>query len=350
MVVEYLNDNNRGEWDRFALESGSAWFRHTTFWLDYSSCCRFDSNTRNFSFMVKQNSHIQAIVPLLAEYSYPERDFDCFTMYGDYTPMPCFSDNLEVSKSSVVELIREEMLKIVSENNIHYGKFLIDPLITNCFSRDFAPFDIFGGYPGFSANFATTNIVDLRQDEDSILRVMRKGHKAAIKQVFRDGGFRVDKFDRENIDKKTFLIFKHLHFVDAGRQTRTDASWDCMFEWIMAGNAFLALLWEESASEYKAGALVMMYKKSAYYASFGTSDSGLLKGHAGYAIQWEIIRYLKAKGYEFYETGPNKYQVDNNSLKVSEISKYKRGFRSLEFQRLTFFADFIQMLETINKQ
>ena len=97
MEIEFLNESNREQWDEFAFASDSAWMRHTTAWQKYSSCCRFDSNTRNFSFMVKQGGKIQAIVPLLAEYSYPERTVDCFAMYGDYTPLPAFVENGEVS-------------------------------------------------------------------------------------------------------------------------------------------------------------------------------------------------------------------------------------------------------------
>ena len=340
MEIEYLNESNRAAWDEFAMKSDSAWMRHTTAWQKYSSCCRFDSNTRNFSFMVKQDNKIQAIVPLLAEYSYPERTFDCFSMYGDYTPLPAYSNSDEVKKSAVVDAIREEMDRIVRANGIRYGKFIIDPLISYPYFNDFAPFNMLE--EGAQLAMKTTNIVDLRPDTDTILRRMRKGHKAAIKQVMKEPGYRVDIFDKSNISKDKLLRFKEIHRIDAGRQTRTDDSWECMYEWIADGNACLVMLWLDSIQDYTSAALMMMYKKAAYYASFGTLDTFTLGGHGGDIIQWEAIKYLKSAGIEIYEMGDNYYCLSDseNDRKLREIAKYKKGFRSTEIPKLTFRMDY----------
>lgn len=342
MEIEYLNGQNSAEWDAFAEASSSAWFRHTTDWLKYSSCCRFDSNTRNLSFMVKQGGRIQAIVPLLAEYSYPDRDRECFAMYGDYTPNPAYADNGEVARTSVAEAISEQLQLIAEEKGVSYGKFMIDPLITYPYFNDFAPFNIPGLDNGAEVGFVTTNLVDLRLDLDSILRLMRKGHKAAIKQVMKEPGYRVDIFDKDNITPDVLYRFKEIHISDAGRQTRTDASWDCMLEWIVSGKACLTMLWMEDAASYQAGALIMHYKKAAYYASFATMDSWLLKGHAGHIIQWETIKYLKSKGIEFYETGANSYPKGDSAdqAKLIDISRYKKGFRTIEVPKVSFSLSF----------
>jgi len=345
MEIIYLNEQNAAEWDAFAQESTSAWFRHTTAWMKYSSCCRFDSDTRNFSFMVKQGGKIQAIVPLLVEYSYPDRENHCFAMYSDFTPVPAFAENGEVAKSAVSEAINIELLKIAQENGVKYGKFIIDPLITYPYFRDFTHFNVPGIENGALVSFATTNLVDLRNDYDTIIRLMRKGHKAAIKQVMKDSGYRVDIYDKSNITPEILDCYKQIHIADAGRQTRTDESWNCMYEWIASGNGCLTMLWMDEAQAYQAAALVMIYKKAAYYASFATRDSMLLNGHGGYIIQWETIKYLKEHGVEFYETGSNRYPKDasENQFKISEISKYQRGFRSIEVIRITSYIDYSRL-------
>ena len=342
MEIEFLSEANAREWDEFALKSSSAWFRHTTAWMKYSSCCRFDSNTRNLSFMVKQDAQIQAIVPLLAEYSYPEMNFDCFAMYSDFTPLPAYADGSDVAKGSVANVVTDQIFQLASENGIRYGKFIIDPLIEYPYFRDFTPFNVFSPETGTKADFATTNLVDLTLDEDTIIRLMRKGHKAAIKQALKDKSYRVDIFDSSNITPGILQTFKAIHIKDAGRQTRTDASWQCMYEWIASGNGCLAMLWSDGDGRYMAGALIMIYKKAAYYASFATADSYMLNGHGGYLIQWNIIRYLKSIGVEHYETGSNRYPLDSssNQFKISEISKYQRGFRSMEVPRITMRVDF----------
>lgn len=337
MEIEFLNESNREQWDEFAFASDSAWMRHTTAWQKYSSCCRFDSNTRNFSFMVKQGGKIQAIVPLLAEYSYPERTVDCFAMYGDYTPLPAYRRDEDVSRGKVAEFICEQLAAIARENNISYGKFMLDPLVEYPYFRDFTPFNVPGVENGAIVSFQTTNIVDLRLDIDTIVRLMRKGHKAAIKQVLKEPGYHVDVFDRSNITPEIMARFKEIHIFDAGRQTRTDASWECMYEWILSGMGCLTMLYQEEKGAYTAGALIMIYKKAAYYASFATMDSMMLNGHGGYIIQFTTIKYLKSQGIEFYETGSNRYPKDGDAgqFKISEISKYQRGFRSIEIPRIT---------------
>lgn len=336
MEIEYLNQSNQAQWDDFVEKSSSAWFRHTRDWQKYSSCCRFDSNTRNFSFMVKQDGKIQAAVPLLAEYSYPEMTFDAFSMYGDYTPLAAFADDSNVSRANVVEAIMDRIRKIASENGIRYGKFIIDPLIEYPYFKDFAPFDLLE--EGASLSFKTTNIIDLTADLDTIIRRMRKGHKAAIKQVAKLPGYHVEVYDNTNITMEKVLIFKEIHKKDAGRQTRTDASWECMYEWIRDGRGTLVMLYLDELQGYGAAALVMHWKKSAYYASFGTLDSYFLGGHAGHIIQWEAIKHLKAKGIERYETGDNYYGSEDP--KLHEIGKYKKGFRSAEVPKITFRLDF----------
>ncbi|MCQ2153423.1 MAG: GNAT family N-acetyltransferase [Bacteroidales bacterium] len=292
--------------------------------------------------MVKQGGQIQAIVPLLAEYSYPERNFDCFAMYGDYTPLPAFADDSEIKRSNVVEAIREEIASIVSEYGIHYGKFIIDPLVECEYFKDFSAFNMMD--EGAQLHFSTTNIVDLTLPEDAILRKMRKGHKAAIKQIIRDAGYSVEIFDSSNADKSKLLEFKEIHKTDAGRQTRTDKSWDCMYEWIESGNACLVMLKLDGSPSYCAAALMMIYKKSAYYASYATLDAACLNGHIGDIIQWEAIKYLKTRGIERYEMGDNYYfapQTDNDR-KLLEIARYKKGFRSAEIPKITYFKNYVE--------
>ena len=330
MEIEYLNENNIEEWDNFALKSDYAWFRHTTDWFKYSASCRFDSDSKNHSFFVKQNREIIAIVPLISEYSYPDRENQCFSMYSDYTPLPAIKNDLKINIPNLMDTIWEQILNIAKENNIKFGKFQIDPLIKYNYFKDFRTFNLLS--KNAEIEFTSVNVTDLRNDEDTILRLMRKGHKAAIKQVLKDKNHRVDIFNKNNITEDKLLKFKEIHKKDAGRQTRTDKG---------GGNAFLALLWLNEINDYVAGALIMTYKNAAYYASYATLDSDILNGHHGYRIQWEVIKYLKSMGIELYETGIN-HLMNNNLIDVAaqrkkcEISKYQRGFTSLEFPFIRF--------------
>ena len=91
--------------------------------------------------MIKQNKEIIAIVPLMSEYSYPDKENQCFAMYSDYTPLPAIKNNCDINISSIFDAIWNEISKISKENNIKYGKFQIDPLIKFNYFRDFTPFN-----------------------------------------------------------------------------------------------------------------------------------------------------------------------------------------------------------------
>lgn len=339
MEAIYLTEDNQAVWEDFAAKSDMAWFRHTIDWLKYSACCRFDSNTVNVSFMVKQSGKIQAIVPLLVEYDYQNPSTNVFAMYGDYTPLPAYANESDIDRGKVDEFIWEEMGKMADKYHVTKAKFMVDPLIKYPYFNDFASFNLLE--KGYQLEFTTTNIVDLTLDIDVILRKMRKGHKAAVKQVLQQGGYHVDIFEKDTISHEVMDKFKQIHITDAGRQTRTDESWECMYNWVTSGKGCLALLYLDKIQDYAAGALIMQYKDAAYYASFATTDSYMLNGHCGQAIQWEVIKYLKEKGYSRYETGRN-YFADSQyagDAKRMEISKYQRGYRSIEIPKLIYTKD-----------
>lgn len=332
MEIERLTQENLEEWDDFAKNSDTAWFRHTSAWQKYSMCCRFDSDSKNYSFFVKQNREIVATVPLITEYNYENRSEQRFAFYGDYTPLPAFKNDCGINKKALKTAINEEILRVARENNVTSGIFCIDPLIEKTYQNDFVLFDMMGD--GGKLHVTTTNIADLRLEEDVLLREMRKGHKAAIKQALKKDGYRVDIFDDTNVTKEILLKFKEIHKIDAGRQTRTDESWDCMYEWILAKNAVLVMLYVDEIGDYCSGLFAITYKKGVYYGSFSTTDSKILNGLGGYIMQWRTILYLKAHGYETYDIGRNIYNTDN--LKLKEIAKYKRGFRTGESLAVTY--------------
>jgi lipid II:glycine glycyltransferase (peptidoglycan interpeptide bridge formation enzyme) len=129
------------------------------------------------------------------------------------------------------------------------------------------------------------------------------------------------------------MEFKKIHIADAGRQTRTDASWNCQLQWLLHGYAALVMAWHKGMEKYICGAYDNMYKGSAYYGSFATIDSAANNAILGHLIQWETIKYLKEKGVKMYETGWNYYASSFESgsdEKLMSISKFKSGFGGKE--------------------
>ena len=139
-------------------------------------------------------------------------------------------------------------------------------------------------------------------------------------------------------------VFQKIHFIDSGRKTRSEASWKDTYDWIKMGYGFLVLIWHNELQKYVAGAWFMLYKDRAYYGSYATIDSSLLKGRVGYAVQGEAMRYMIEHGVTTYETGWNYYtcnfkekEIDS---KILSISKYKKGFGGKEYPLFTFIKAF----------
>lgn len=336
MEIEFLNSENKQEWNDFCVKTNASWFRHTTDWQEYILNCRFDSNCKNLSFMVRQNSQIVAVIPLISQYIYGDEKNDEFANYDSPTPYFAIkNDNDSINRETLIKFINQKIDDLAKEHNIKKSTFFIDPLINANYLESFKEYNLLKY--DYVADVTTTNIIDLKDDLDTILRQMRKGHKADIKAALKGDDYRIDIFDNNNFTEDKMEIFKKIHCIDAGRQTRTDKSWDCMSEFVKNNNAFLILVWIESLNQYCAGGFFLLYKQKAYYGSYATIDSGLLNAKLGYLVQWNAIQYLKSNNYQKYETGCNFY---NSSVKEMEISKFKRGFGGDEILRFNFKKEY----------
>lgn len=339
MEIEALTRNNEDEWNDFCKKSSGAWFRHTTWWQKYILCCREDSDSENLSFLIRQDGAIIAVVPLISQYIFSDRNNHEFANYDTPCPILAIKDGLSVKqRGAVMDAANEHIDEIAKGKNVSFGRFFVDPLI------DASPYENFDDCDllkyEYIPSLKTTTIIDLTVGKDIVLQKMRKGHKAAVKAVYRDGGFRVDIFDKDNYGdyQSSMGIMQNIHFIDAGRKTRTDQSWETTYEWIKAGYGFLVMLFDEKSNEYVASAWFMTYKQKAYYGSYAITDSSLLQGRAGYAIQWAAIEYLVDHGYQSYETGWNFYSSYKDEVddKVLMISRFKHGFGGKRYPLFSF--------------
>jgi hypothetical protein len=343
MEIELFSANNRDEWNNFCLQSNDAWFRHTTYWMDYIMCCRFDSNSKNHSFLMRQNKEIIAVIPLISQYCYADRTLDEFANYDTPTPYWALkNDCVNINKNELVKSIQNEIENIARVNNIKRRHFFIDPLINNNYLEEFKNYNLLK----YNYKIKTTNIIDLTLSEENILGAMRKGHKSDIKRALKDKDLQIDYVDKTSDKINNFFIeYKKMHITDAGRQTRTDTSWACMLDWIHDGNALLILAKSRSLGKYISGAFIPIYKNAAYYGSYATINANLNNAIVGHLIQWYIIQYLKNRGVKRYETGWNYYvsSFDKGSCdqKLMQISEFKRGFGGKEKILIEFISDHI---------
>jgi DNA-binding sugar fermentation-stimulating protein len=333
MEIEQLSDGNKDEWNDFCLYSNDAWFRHTTYWMDYIMCCRFDSNSKNHSFLVRQNKEIVAVVPLISQYCYEDRTINEFANYDTPTPYWALkNDNENINKVELVKFISSKIEDIALVDGVRRKRLFIDPLIDSNYFYEFENYNLLKY--NYKCKVNTTNVIDLTFSETVLLNNMRKGHKSDIKRAIKDEDIQVECVNKSsNKIDVLFSEYKKMHIIDVGRQTRTDASWGCMLNWIYSGYGILILARSKSKQEYISGAFVLIYKHSAYYGSYATIDSISHNAIVGHLIQWNIIKYLKEMGIKKYETGWNYYKSSPDAVhdeKLLRISRFKAGFGGKE--------------------
>lgn len=136
-----------------------------------------------------------------------------------------------------------------------------------------------------------TYVVDLRPDEKVLWRNLRKSYKSLALRLTRDEGV-VSVYGSGlygNAGDVAIKAAQRLHMQAAGRQTRPDATWDLMGQWMRDGDALLALA--QRGLVYTGFAYVIRWKHWAYYAS-GAS----LERNVSHGLLWHIMKTLKCDG------------------------------------------------------
>lgn len=162
--------------------------------------------------------------------------------------------------------------------------------------------------------------IDLSQSEDLIRMNVRKSYKSLINWGITN--LKMVIIDRSNPDKERFDSFKNLHIHVAGKQTRSNLSWDLQFDEILNNEAFLILgyLNEKLVS----GAFIIYGSKTAYYG-VAVNDRELMAKNLpiGHSILFSSIIHAKEKGIKLFILGNIGITTDE---KVNDIVKYKKGF------------------------
>ncbi|MFA4884228.1 MAG: GNAT family N-acetyltransferase [Candidatus Margulisiibacteriota bacterium] len=316
MQVVPLTENNRTDWDNFCCQSDDAWFWHTIKWLDY--CVVYGQEnfgTNNLSFLVKDDTGLIAICPLLCE-----KDLFAARGGGRYGALPALANGLSGSRrEKVIKYIFEKIDELAGGGSIKKIYFRSSPLAKTTMKFNWL---VKLGYLDDSLN---TELIQLDRPIDDIWAAVRKGHKYDINRGSKH--YKVDFIDRHNADKTIFDQYRLLHHKAAGRVTRPVETFEMMYRWIKDGEGLLCGLSFEG--RFVGFSYVCIYKSAAYYAS--ASDDPDFKDDVpiSHVIQWETIKYLKNLGFKTYEIGVQQFGPQFNDLpsdKEVSISNFKRGF------------------------
>src|ERR1022692_2309097 len=308
------------EWDTFCENCVSAWFFHTTGWIEYTASMPMSGSTENLSFAVTEGNRLLALVPLLKERHGDRLHF----AYGGWnTPFPAFLDSMGYAERKAVEKFVFETVRTIPD--IDYACFYVCGLSEEVLNGSLRVNPI--PKHGFHDTTISTYILNLqKEDEDALYRGFRKGCKSDIKTA-QKRGFKTVIVDSDNYEARYFDRYRSIHREAAGRQTRSDESWEKQRDWLKAGKSVLALL--EKEGTHISAAFINTYKDKAYYQSAGTLPSFEGERGTGHLVHWEIIRYLKHRGYKWYETGNAYYPNISQEVadeKLLGISRFKGSF------------------------
>lgn len=162
---------------------------------------------------------------------------------------------------------------------------------------------------------------DLTLGESEIYRGVRKSFRSLI-----NGGRRNMKMvyiNAGNPEKSLFDAYCRFHARVAGRITRSERSWQAMFECIAGGSGELALAYYND-NELVAGTMTMDGSDIAYYAS-GVYDRAHFDKPLGHFPVYDAILRSRARNMQRYDLG-ELVPKGVGSEKEYNIGNFKRGF------------------------
>ena len=164
--------------------------------------------------------------------------------------------------------------------------------------------------------------IDLLQSEDDIKRNLRGSYKSLINQTRRDMKFVV--MSQDNPDRELFNEFKTFHLKVAGRQTRSNKSWDKQFDMITAGCAELILGYIEPHGLVSSALFTDLGRTTSY--AVAVYDRELFGQRSlAHANVYEGILGAKNRGQTRFVLG-NIPPRGTASDKEHSIGVFKKGF------------------------
>ena len=177
-----------------------------------------------------------------------------------------------------------------------------------------------------------TQIINLSVSEADLHCQVRKSYKSLINWGKRELSLRV--IDSETVAPEDIERFRKLHIQAAGRETRSQNTWDLQYEMVRHKEAFC--VFGELGGELVTAAL---FPCSPGYCFYGVSASkkDLSDKPLSHAVIWHSIIHAKETGCSFIDLGDQYYPNQCCPLpgeKELSISSFKHGFGGETHARL----------------
>jgi Acetyltransferase (GNAT) domain len=173
---------------------------------------------------------------------------------------------------------------------------------------------------GATASVLPVSEVDLTAGPAAWRKALRKSSRSLINWGKRT--FAIRYVNKEFPDRATFDQYHAFHTAVAGRSTRSVASWNLMYDWIVRGGGELVLASLED--QLVAGSMFLDGTEISTYASAAYDRARFDKPLAHYPL-WLGIERAHARGMKTLDLGPAPHQ-GTVPEKEYQIGYFKRGF------------------------
>ena len=166
-------------------------------------------------------------------------------------------------------------------------------------------------------------MVDLSVPDDELFAALRSGHRQQVRAGERI--LTLTHVTAANPDSEMFDRYRQLHAEVAGRVTRPKASWERMFDLVVAGEGHLILSHFES--QLLGGTLMLDAAKTSYYSSGAYVRSQADKPLAHYPL-FTSFQHARMRGCTQVHVGEVIPPQLTETTKEMTINSFKLGFSS----------------------
>ncbi|MCP4322230.1 MAG: hypothetical protein GY787_10355 [Alteromonadales bacterium] len=221
-----------------------------------------------------------------------------------------------------VDLSYQQRLTVYKKLNEHLKKVIKTQKINELLitHNEFILNDFF--YQCDEINTQVKMFIPLNVERYLLKQSLRKSYKSLVNWGKKN--LTQISIDKNNYSEIYALQFREFHKQVAGKQTRSNTTWQIQFEMIKAGEAFLHLYY--LSNKLVAGNLTLLGNNTAFYA-VGVYDRQVMQSKKLPLSHWPLLNAI----YTCQELGINRFELggfdsDINDGKLQQISDFKKGF------------------------
>ena len=178
-------------------------------------------------------------------------------------------------------------------------------------------------------------IINLNKNLDNLWQELSSDRKKNINKIIKKKlDFNI--FDNKKDKKESLRVFKHFketHFISSGRKTRSDESWDIMYQMLLNGNARLFTL--DHNQKTISFLFVGEFKNYSISWSQANVEEYEKEFTPRHLLEWNVIKFYKEIEFDFYDIGEIYFDYCDYSFsnKEKNISNFKMKFGGNLFPR-----------------